>query len=97
MTVYLIAAGLLFNFAGILIFIISLMKYLDAAEIMLNMHEEYVLSIIAPHRRPIVQVTGTDLHLAKGKEILKWGIVISLLCLAVGFALFADVLIQTIR
>lgn len=89
----LLIAGLILNLAGIFALIISLTRYFSGVEIMLTAHETYILSVNNPSK-PIVQITGTDVHLGKDKKQLKRGIFISIICFAFSFALLMDVIIR---
>lgn len=93
--IILLITGLMLNLAGVLVFYISLSRYLRSAEIMLKAHETYITSVNNPNT-PIVQFTGAETHLVKGKKILKRGIIISILSFISGFALVTYVVVQII-
>lgn len=79
-------AGLIFNLAGILTLIISLTNYFKGIEIMLTAHETYILSVNQTSK-PIIQITGADVHLKNAQKKLKRGTLISIICFVVGFSL----------
>lgn len=79
-------AGLTLYLVGILTLIISLTGYFKGVELMLTAHETYILSVNQTSK-PIVQITGTDVHLRKAQKKLKKGILISIICFVTGFAL----------
>lgn len=88
-------AGLILSFSGILILISSLTRYFSGVEIMLNAHETYILSVNQP-LKPVIAVTGADVHLAKGKKQLQRGIFISIICFVTGFGLLMTATILTV-
>lgn len=78
--------GLVLNSLGILLLMYSFYQYVTSAEIMLNAHEVYILSVNS-RSNPVTQVTGADYHLNRGKKFLSIGLPISAILILAGTAL----------
>ena len=76
--------GLVSNIIGTIILAFSLGAYIRAMRLAIDGHELFILSHNDP--RGQVQVTGTDVHLERGKKIAKYFSWIGVLLVVAGFA-----------
>lgn len=60
--------GLTANIIGTVILAFSLGAYIRSMRLAIDAHELYILSVNHP-TRPVVQVTGTDVHMNRDKKI----------------------------
>ena len=79
-------AGLTANIAGAIILAFSINGYLSAVRLKLMAHELSLLSILNPHKGPLVQVDGIDVHMKRGSRISAAFTVIGVLLVIAGFA-----------
>jgi hypothetical protein len=59
--------GLVANIIGTIILAFSLSAYIGSMRLAIDAHELYILSVNNP-RGPIYQITGTDVHMKRGKK-----------------------------
>ena len=66
--------GLVSNIIGTVVLAFSLNNYIRSMRLAIDAHELYILSVNHP-TRPVVQVTGTDVHMNRDKKkatIFSW-------------------------
>lgn len=66
--------GLVCNIIGTIILAFSLNSYIRSIRLAIDAHELYILSVNHP-TRPIIQVTGTNVHMSRDKKkatIISW-------------------------
>lgn len=66
--------GLVCNIIGTVILAFSLNSYIRSMRLAIDAHELYILSVNHP-TKPVVQVTGTDVHMNRDKKkasIFSW-------------------------
>lgn len=66
--------GLICNITGTVILAFSLNSYIRSMRLAIDAHELYILSVNHP-TKPVVQVTGTDVHMNRDKKkasIFSW-------------------------
>jgi len=85
--------GLFLNIAGTIILAISLGRYLLGLHMMTMAHELFLLAINQPPM-PIVQFTGTDTHVDKGRRRAKWLSFLGLTLVIAGFVAQVWALLQ---
>ena len=62
-------AGLIANILGTLILAFSLNGYIKSMRLAIDAHELFIVSYNHPNKRlPIVQVTGTDVHMNRDRK-----------------------------
>lgn len=59
--------GLVCNIIGTVILAFSLNNYIRSMRLAIDAHELYILSVNHP-TKPVVQVTGTDVHMNRDKK-----------------------------
>lgn len=77
--------GLVCNIIGTLILAFSLNSYIRSMRLAIDTHELYILSVNNP-TRPIIQFTGTHVHMNRGKKkatIFSW---VGVFLVVTGFA-----------
>ncbi len=60
--------GLCANILGTIILAFSLGAYIRSMRLAIDAHELFILSYLHPNRGPIVQVTGTNVHMNRDKK-----------------------------
>lgn len=61
--------GLIANIIGTIILAFSINGYIKSMRLAIDAHELYILSVTHPNKRlPIVQVTGTDVHMNRDQK-----------------------------
>ena len=77
--------GLSANILGTIILAFSLAAYIRSMRLAIDAHELFILSYLHPSKGPIVQVTGTDIHMNRDKKkasLFSW---IGVVLVIVGF------------
>ena len=78
--------GLISNIVGTIILAFSINAYIGGLLIMLTGHEVTLLSMLNTQRKPVVQFTGTDTHVERGRKTSQKLLIIGLLMVVAGFA-----------
>jgi|694.fasta_scaffold52230_4 hypothetical protein len=77
--------GLCANILGTITLAFSLGAYIRSIRLAIDAHELFILSYLNPNRGPIVQVTGTDIHMNRDKKIASLFSWIGVVLVVVGF------------
>ncbi len=76
--------GLVANIIGTIILAFSLSAYISSIRLAIDAHELYILSVTHP-AKPIVRVTGTDVHLNRDEKKSAFFSWLGVILVVVGF------------
>jgi hypothetical protein len=76
--------GLVSNILGTIILAFSLSAYISSMRLAIDGHELFIMSYFNPNR-PIVQVTGTDVHMNRDKKKSSFFSLLGVVLVVLGF------------
>jgi hypothetical protein len=79
--------GLCANILGTIILAFSIGSYISSIRLAIDAHELFIQSLLHPNRGPIVQVTGTDVHMNRDRKRANSFTWFGVLLVIVGFAI----------